>query len=43
LNAHEILHLGKGYDSDLSADTATIGLKEVEKIIKWVETKQELA
>ena len=42
LNAYEILHLGMGYDGDLSADTANIGLKEVEKIINWVETKQEL-
>lgn|GEM_PF-2733980 len=42
LNAYEILHLGMGYDGDLSADTANIGLKEVERIINWVETKQEL-
>ena len=42
LNSYEILHLGMGYDGDLSADIANIGLKEAEKIISWVETKQEL-
>jgi len=41
LNAYEILHLGMGYDGDLSAVIAKEGLKEAEKIIHWVETKQE--
>ena len=42
LNAYEILHLGMGYDGDLSAVIASEGLKEAEKIINWVETKQEM-
>ena len=41
LNAYEILHLGMGYDGDLSSAIANAGLKEAEKIIHWVETKQE--
>jgi len=43
LNAYEILHLGMGYDSDLSAVIANVGLKEAEKIIHWVEIKQDLS
>ncbi len=42
LNAYEILHLGMGYDGDLSAVIASEGLKEAEKIINWVESKQEM-
>ena len=42
LNAYEILHLGMGYDGDLSAVIASEGLKEAEEIINWVESKQEM-
>ncbi len=42
LNAYEILHLGMGYDGDLSVDIANVGLKEAERIINWVEKKQEV-
>ena len=42
LNAYEILHLGMGYDGDLSVDIANVGLKEAERIINWVEKKLEV-
>ncbi len=40
--AYSLLHLEMGYDGVPSAEVAVLGLKEAEKIIKWVETKQEL-
>ena len=40
--AYSLLHLEMGYDGVLSAEVAVLGLKEAEKIINWVETKQEL-
>jgi len=40
--AYDALHLSMGYDGTKSAEIANIGLKEAEKIINWVETKQEL-
>ena len=40
--AYEVLHLSMGYDGMPSAKIAIGGLEEVEKIINWVETKQEL-
>ena len=40
--AYEVLHLSMGYDGMPSAKIAINGLEEAEKIIHWVETKQEL-
>ena len=46
LNAFNVvyntLHLSMAYDGNLSVDIANIGLREAEKIISWVETKQEI-
>ena len=39
---YETLHLTMAYDGNLSVVIANEGLKEAEKIIKWVETKQEI-
>ena len=38
-NAYDILHLSMGYDGIPSAEVASIGLKDAEKIIHWVEAK----
>ena len=40
--AYDTLHLSMGYDGTKSSEVANIGFKEAEKIISWVETKQEL-
>lgn len=46
LNAFNVvyntLHLSMAYDGNLSVDIANIGFKEAEKIIDWVEMKQEM-
>ena len=46
LNAFNVvynkLHLSMAYDGNLSVDIANIGFKEAEKIINWVEMKQEM-
>ncbi len=39
---YDTLHLSMAYDGNLSVDIANVGLREAEKIINWVETKQEL-
>ena len=39
---YDTLHLTMAYDGNLSVAISNEGLKEAEKIIKWVETKQEL-
>ncbi len=36
------LHLSMGYDGNPTVDVSTAGLSQAEKIINWVETKQEL-
>ena len=45
LNAFNVvyntLHLSMAYDGNLSVKICNEGLKEAEKIIHWVETKQE--
>ena len=41
-SSYEILHLLMGYDGSLNVKSSLIGLEEAEKIIKWVETRQEL-
>ena len=41
-SAYEILHLLMGYDGSLNVKSSLIGLEEAEKIINWVETKQEM-
>ena len=41
-SAYNMLHLLMGYDGELNADAAIVGIKEAEKIIHWVETRQEL-
>jgi len=41
-SAYNMLHLLMGYDGELNADAAVVGIKEAEKIIRWVETKQEV-
>lgn len=41
--AYDTLHLAMGYDGNLNADIAAIGLKEAEQIINWVEAKMPLA
>jgi hypothetical protein len=40
--AYDALHLSMGYDGTKSAVIANEGLKEAERIINWVETKQEM-
>ena len=40
--AYTTLHLVMGYDGSPSVIIANEGLKHAEKIIHWVETKQEL-
>ncbi len=40
--AYEVLHLSMGYDGMPSVKVSTAGFEEAEKIINWVETKQEL-
>ena len=40
--AYTLLHLEMGYDGVPSAKVAKLGLEEAEKVIKWVETKQEV-
>ncbi len=39
---YETIHLTMAYDGNLSVVIANEGLKEAEKIIHWVETKQEI-
>lgn len=41
-NAYELLHLFMGYDGAKSVNVANEGLSEAERIINWIETKQEL-
>ena len=41
-NAYELLHLFMGYDGAKSVNVANEGLNEAERIISWIETKQEL-
>ena len=38
---YDTLHLAMGYDGNLSVVIANEGLKQAEKILHWVETKQE--
>jgi hypothetical protein len=38
---YDTLHLSMAYDGNLSVDVANVGLREDEKIINWVETRQE--
>ena len=40
--AYEVLHLSMGYDGIPSVKVSIAGFEEAEKIIHWVETKQEL-
>ena len=39
---YDTLHLSMAYDGNLSVVIANEGLSQAEKIINWVETKQEL-
>ena len=39
---YDTLHLTMGYDGNLSVKIANVALEEAEKIISWVESKQEL-
>jgi len=41
-SAYEVLHLSMGYDGASNAKVATAGIEDAEKIINWVEAKQEL-
>jgi len=38
---YDTLHLSMGYDGNLSIKISKVGLEEAEKIIQWIETKQE--
>ena len=40
-SAFNMLHLLMGYDGELNVKVCKTGLEEAEKIISWVETKQE--
>jgi len=40
--AYEVLHLSMGYDGMPSVKVSIAGFEEAEKIIHWVETRQEL-
>ena len=40
-SAYNMLHLFMGYDGELSVKVSKAGLEEAEKIIQWVESKQE--
>ena len=40
--AYTVLHLEMGYDGIPSAKVANLGFEEAEKIINWVEAKQEV-
>ena len=40
-SAYNMLHLLMGYDGELNVKVCKTGLEEAEKIISWVETKQE--
>lgn len=39
--AHQVLHISMGYGGSQSERIASLGLKEAEKIISWVETRLE--
>lgn len=39
LTAYQVLHLDMAYDGAKSAELAATGLKEAEKIINWLETR----
>ena len=41
--AYDALHLSMGYDGTKSVKICNVGLEEVEKIIDWVEMKQQTA
>ena len=41
-SAYDNLHLAMGYDGNLNVKVCSAGIEEAEKIINWVETKQEL-
>ena len=41
-SAYHTLHLVMGYDGEQNAKIVKAGLEEAEKIISWVETKQEV-
>ena len=41
--AYDTLHLSMGYDGNLSIKVSKAGLEQAEKIIHWVETKQEIS
>ena len=41
-SAYDNLHLAMGYDGNLNVKVCSAGNEEAEKIINWVETKQEL-
>lgn len=43
LTAYQILHLDIAYDGAKSAELASTGFKEAEKIINWLETRAALA
>ena len=40
-SAYEVLHLSMGYDGVSNAKVASAGIEDAEKIIAWIETKQE--
>lgn len=40
-DVYNTLHLSMGYDGNLNAEVASIGLKDAEQIINWVETRLE--
>ena len=39
---YDTLHLSMAYDGNLSVKIANVGFEEAEKIINWVEAKQEM-
>lgn len=43
LTAYQVLHLDMAYDGAKSAELAATGLKEAEKIINWLETRNAVA
>ncbi len=40
--AYKNLHLAMGYDGNPTVDVCSAGLKQAEKIIQWIENKQEV-
>jgi len=39
--AYQVLHIDMGYQGSRSAELASVGLQNAEKIISWVETRLE--